>query len=105
MNTSKEIRDKFAQKAIDLLRAENSLHDRAQEERERIAAAYGDNGSPIRFRVSGGICEHWPNNEKDAVRFFVQEANKVQDESFDLWKKAGRRAHTWRTQRKEISHR
>lgn len=102
MNTSKENRDKFAQESIDLIRTANKLHDKAQQERERIAAAFGDNGSPVRFRVSGGICEHWPDNEKDVIRSIVQEAYKATDQSFDLWRKAGRRSHTWRTQRREI---
>ena len=99
---SKENRDKFAQEAINLLRTANKLHDRAQQERERIALAFGDNGSPVRFRVSGGICEHWPNNEKDVIRSIVQAVNNATDQSFDLWKKAGRRSHTWRTQKREI---
>lgn len=68
----------------------------AREVREAIAKQSGDNGGVNRFPISGGICEHWDQWQKDAVIECVVAANEATDRALACHKRAGRRVSTFR---------
>ena len=68
----------------------------ASELRETIAQQSGDNGGVNRFPISGGICEHWHEFQKDAVCECVRAANEATDQALKCHKRAGRRTSTFR---------
>ena len=64
--------------------------------REQLAKQFGDNGFPNRFPISGGICDHWNCKLADELISIVHLKQDLADESLEHWKRAGRRANTWR---------
>jgi len=96
MKHNKEERDAMAAQAIYLMGAAKECDNQASKERERIAKTYGAGQFPNRYPITGGLCEHWPEEEKKIIRQYNTFKSEMIDQSFDLWKKAGRRSHTWR---------
>jgi len=103
MRASKEQREVMAAEAIRLMIAARECDKQANKERERISLEHGHDGAPVYYRISGGICEHWPEEEKEIIRKYNRFRAEVIDKSFELWRKSGRRSHTWRAKFQEIN--
>jgi hypothetical protein len=103
MKASKQEREAMAAEAIRLMIAARECDKQASKERKRMAEEHGAGNFPNRYPVSGGICEHWPEEEKEIIRKYNRFRAEFIDESFDLWRESGKRSHTWKTKFQEIT--
>ena len=90
-----EARDEWQAFAIECMSLAKGEQMQAARERKRIAAIHGSDPAPNRFPISGGICDHWPQEEKDKVLAHVETAQDLLQASYDAWRYAGKRRETW----------
>lgn len=87
-------------RAITELQAAKRHYMVASRMRELLSEQWGDNGSPNRYPVSGGICEQWPREQANEVVEYVHKAQACTDEALRIWtKEGGMRTHTFRKAR------
>jgi hypothetical protein len=71
---------------------------RMQWGRSRASArkTYGDAGGLNPTPISGGLCDHWPEETKDFVRNWIIEKQDQIDLALQYHKQAGKRSSTFR---------
>ena len=70
--------------------------------REEYSQKYGNMGGLNPHPISGGVCDHWPNDKKDNIREALRKRYVLIDASLYAWKCIGRRRSTWLRKKNEI---
>ena len=96
-------KQEYIDEAITVLHSARFCRHAAEEFRVKIAKKHGDNGFPNRYPISGGICDHWPQADKDAVVSLVHRSQDYTDKANRLWKLSGKRQVTFNRCRDEIN--
>jgi hypothetical protein len=77
------------------IRAYIQLTSYVQTLREIASYHHGNNGGLNPYPISGGTCEHWPRETRDAVITAKRTAEKHLEQSLVAWKASGKHKTTW----------